>query len=127
MEKELQEEIRKYKMLVEDRFKNLNMFDNYIQLSKHRVLDLMKVLKLEEYQGVKRVLKPVTKFLTIEEILSHFDDIQIVSMLVCKLDFEKTVDNIMIKKGYSRSMAEAIVRNIKQIYEYQTEELEIKK
>jgi predicted transcriptional regulator len=114
-------------MLQEDRFKKLNIYDNYIQLSKHKILDLMKVLKLEEYQGVKRILKPETKNLTIEEIMLQFTDVEIVKLLVCNLDLKKTVDNVMIRKGYSRAMAEAIVRNIKQMYEYQIEELEIKK
>jgi predicted transcriptional regulator len=103
------------------------MYDNYISLSKGKILDYMKLLSLEKHDGVKRVLQPVTKSLSIEEIMSQFDDVQIVELLVCNLDLEKTIDNIMIKKGYSRAMAEAVVRNIKELYEYKTEELEILK
>ena len=125
--KELEEEIIKYKELNKDRFRKVNMYDNYIQLSKGKILDYMKLLSLEKHDGVKRVLQPVTKSLSIEEIMSQFDDVQIVELLVCNLDLEKTIDNIMIKKGYSRAMAEAVVRNIKELYEYKTEELEILK
>ena len=125
--KELEEEIVKYKELNKDRFRKVNMYDNYIQLSKGKILDYMKLLSLEKHDGVKRVLQPVTKSLSIEEIMSQFDDVQIVELLVCNLDLEKTIDNIMIKKGYSRAMAEAVVRNIKELYEYKTEELEILK
>lgn len=125
--KELEEEIVKYKELNKDRFRKVNMYDNYISLSKGKILDYMKLLSLEKHDGVKRVLQPVTKSLSIEEIMSQFNDMQIVELLVCNLDLEKTIDNIMIKKGYSRAMAEAVVRNIKELYEYKTEELEILK
>lgn len=125
--KELEEEIVKYKELNKDRFRKVNMYDNYISLSKGKILDYMKLLSLEKHDGVKRVLQPVTKSLSIEEIMSQFNDMQIAELLVCNLDLEKTIDNIMIKKGYSRAMAEAVVRNIKELYEYKTEELEILK
>lgn len=127
MLRELEDEIRKFKMLHKDRFTKVNLYDNYIHLSKHRILDLMKVLKLDKHDGVKRVLQPMTKSLTIEEIMSQFPDVQTAGLVVCNLDVEKTIDNIMIKKGYSRAMAEAVVRNIKELYEYKTEELEILK
>ena len=124
---ELEEEIRKYKLLEEDRFRNINKYDTYISISKRKILDIMRLLDLEKCNGVKRTIVPMTKFLTIEEIKSQFSDEEIANLVVCKVDLEETRNNIMLKHGFSRSVADAILRNIKENYEYKIEELEILK
>lgn len=124
---ELEEEIRLLKMLEQDRFKKLNTFDNYIYLSKRKILDLMNVLRIERHNGVKRTMRSVTKVLSVGEIMSQFSDVQLAELVVCNVDVEKTIDNIMIKKGYSRAIAEGVLRNLNNAYEVKIEDIEVLK
>lgn len=127
LKKELDDNIAKLKELYIDLDKKNNLYQNYIYKTKHDILGIFRLLNIEKYGGVKAILKPKMKSLTVENVMMSFSDIEIAKMVVCDINVEKTIENITLKLGYSENMAKSVLRNLLENYEYKTEDLEILK
>jgi len=127
METELSDEIRKHNMFVRDRDRFQNVYETYRLVSKEKILNIFKMLKINKFENVKMTKKKVLPLLTVEELKTAFNDKSMIDLVVVKVDVDETIRNIQLKHGYSEKIAKGFLNLLLELKEYEVEELEILK
>lgn len=127
IEKELDLEIGRYIMLEDDLTKLKHSYETFKDVSKDKIISMMKTLDLNSFGKVKRVLKRVYPPTTVEELKNLFNDNSLADLIVVSVDVDKTFDNLMIKGGFSEQLAKKYISMFTELNQLQYEELEIKK
>ena len=126
-EKELKEEIRKYKLVVQDIQRFNVQYGNFQDNTKERILQLMKELDIDKMDGVKKVKTKILPKLSVEKIRSAFNDKDMANLVVVDVDIEKTIENIVLRHGYSNAIAKSFLTLLLELHEFEYENLGVLK
>ena len=124
---DLREEVRKYKIVISDLTKTKNKLENYKDMLKSNIFSLMKLYMVDECEGVKKVSKKHLPSITMQVLNNSFNDVDMANLIVVNVDIEKSIENIMIKKGYNEKIAQGILELLSDINDFEYEDLVIKK
>jgi hypothetical protein len=124
---DLKEEIRKYKICDVDLKKTTNRLQNYKDLLKSNIIALMKAYHINECDGVKLTSKRLLPSVPMSRLNECFNDLDMANQVVVNVDIEKTVENLMIKKGYNEKIAQGVIDLLMDLNEQNIDDLIIKK
>lgn len=123
--KELDEEIRKYKLYCEDLEKSTNTFETYKMISRDKILSMFSILNLKSRSGVKVEKEKLLSLVTVEELRNAFNDKSMADLVVVKVDLQKTIENIKYKLGFSESITKGFLDLLLELYEIEYDDLKI--
>lgn len=123
--KELDEEIRKYKLYCEDLEKSTNTFETYKMISRDKILSMFSILNLKSRNGVKVENKKLLSFVTVEELRNAFNDKSMADLVVVKVDLQKTIENIKYKLGFNENIVKGFLDLLLELYEIEYDDLKI--
>lgn len=123
--KELDEEIRKYKLYCEDLEKSTNTFETYKMISRDKILSMFSILNLKSRNGVKVENKKLLSLVTVEELRNAFNDKSMADLVVVKVDLQKTIENMKYKLGFSENITKGFLDLLLELYEIEYDDLKI--
>lgn len=123
--KELDEEIRKYKLYCEDLEKSTNTFETYKMISRDKILSMFSILNLKSRNGVKVENKKLLSLVTVEELRNAFNDKSMADLVVVKVDLQKTIENMKYKLGFSENITKGFLDLLLELYEFEYDDLKI--
>lgn len=123
--KELDEEIRKYKLYCEDLEKSTNTFETYKMISRDKILSMFSILNLKSRNGVKVENKKLLSLVTVEELRNAFNDKSMADLVVVKVDLQKTIENMKYKLGFSENITKGFLDLLLELYEFDYDDLKI--
>lgn len=123
--KELDEEIRKYKLYCEDLEKSTNTFETYKMISRDKILSMFSILNLKSRNGVKVDNKKLLSLVTVEELRNAFNDKSMADLVVVKVDLQKTIENMKYKLGFSENITKGFLDLLLELYEIEYDDLKI--
>lgn len=123
--KELDEEIRKYKLYCEDLEKSTNTFETYKMISRDKILSMFSILNLKSRNGVKVENKKLLSLVTVEELRNAFNDKSMADLVVVKVDLQKTIENMKYKLGFNENIVKGFLDLLLELYEFEYDDLKI--
>lgn len=123
--KELDEEIRKYKLYCEDLEKSTNTFETYKMISRDKILSMFSILNLKSRNGVKVENKKLLSLVTVEELRNAFNDKSMADLVVVKVDLQKTIENMKYKLGFNENIVKGFLDLLLELYEFDYDDLKI--
>lgn len=123
--KELDEEIRKYKLYCEDLEKSTNTFETYKMISRDKILSMFSILNLKSRNGVKVDNKKLLSLVTVEELRNAFNDKSMADLVVVKVDLQKTIENMKYKLGFNENIVKGFLDLLLELYEFEYDDLKI--
>lgn len=112
LHEQLKNEIRKYIEIDNDIKKFNNKYTMFKEGIEENIFKLMDLLDLKSYDKIKIVEEKPLIEATYDELKNKYNGDSIVDLLVVRVDIEKTIENIMIKKGYNETIARKVVSKL---------------
>lgn len=112
LHEQLKNEIRKYIEIDNDIKKFNNKYTMFKESVEENILELMDLLDLKSYDKIKIIEEKPLIEASYDELKNKYNGDSIVDLLVVRVDIEKTIENIMIKKGYNETIARKVVSKL---------------
>ena len=112
LHEQLKVEIKKYVEIDNDIKKFNNKYTMFKESIEENILKLMDLLDLKSYDKIKIVEEKPLIEASYDELKNKYNGGSIVDLLVVRVDIEKTIENIMIKRSYAEPIARKIVSKL---------------
>lgn len=112
LHEQLKNEIRKYIEIDNDIKKFNNKYTMFKESVEENILKLMDLLNLKSHDKIKIIEEKPLIEASYDELKNKYNGDSIVDLLVVRVDIEKTIENIMIKKGYAEPIARKVVSKL---------------
>lgn len=105
LEKELQENIRKYIEVYDDVNKFINRHQAYLNMLNDEIIDTMNTLGIDSFDKIKKVTEHMMPVIDISELKESFNDTDLIDYLVVRVHPNLTARNLKLKHGFSDKVA----------------------
>lgn len=116
-EKTLKDNIKKYKMLLDD-IRRFNARHNYfLDAIEYEILQDMKELGLKAFDSITVEQENIPQAIDIKSLKERFNDKDMIDYIVVRVDKELTIENIKIKNGFSNNIAKGYLQMLEDAFE----------